>query len=45
MAKETKDKIIQAGRTLALFNTRTEKHASIKDYNRKVKHKKKESED
>ncbi|WP_165574423.1 hypothetical protein [Desulfosporosinus sp. HMP52] len=34
-----------AGRTRALFNTGTRPHTSLKDYSRKVKHKKKINKD
>ena len=36
--------IIRKGRTRALFNTGTRPHKSIKDYTRKVKHKRNISE-
>lgn len=36
---------IQGGRVLVKFNTSTQKHRSLKDYTRKVKHKKKIEED
>ncbi len=36
--------VVRKGRTQALFNTGTRPHKSIKDYSRKVKHKRNISE-